>query len=81
MKNKKYDTVETIPKSNIKMTERGKFDTPNTQIHDRSLSWLGTGTSIKRGGVMLVWWGHASAFRMWVKWKNVSKEILLKLNI
>jgi hypothetical protein len=54
MKNKKYDTVETIPKSNIKMTERGKFDTPNTQIHDRSLSWLGTGTSIKRGGVMLV---------------------------
>jgi hypothetical protein len=54
MENKKYDTVETIPKSNIKMTERGKIDTPNTQIHDRSLSWLGTGTSIKRGGVMLV---------------------------
>ena len=26
------------------------FDTPNTYIHGcRSLSWLGTGTSIKRG--------------------------------
>ena len=26
-----------------------QIDTPNTQIHDRSLSCLGTGTSIKRG--------------------------------
>ena len=43
MKNKKYYKVGTIPKSNIKIVERGKIDTPNTQIHDRSLSWLGTG--------------------------------------
>jgi hypothetical protein len=28
----------TIPKSNIKIVERAKIDTPNTQIHDRSLS-------------------------------------------
>jgi hypothetical protein len=28
---------------------KDKFYTPNTQIHDRSLSWHGTGTSIKRG--------------------------------
>ena len=28
----------------------------NTQIHDRSLSWLGTGTSIKSGGGKLVSW-------------------------
>jgi len=34
MKNKKYHTVGTIPKSNIKFVERGKIDTPNTQIHD-----------------------------------------------
>jgi hypothetical protein len=27
---------------------------PNTEIQDRSLSWLGTGTSIKCGGVKLV---------------------------
>jgi hypothetical protein len=26
------------------------LDTPNTQIHDQSLSWLGTGTSIKSDG-------------------------------
>jgi hypothetical protein len=33
---------------------KDKIDTPSTQIHDRSLSWLGTGTSIKSGGVKLV---------------------------
>ena len=27
------------------------IDTPNTQIHDRSLYWLSTGTSIKNEGV------------------------------
>ena len=26
---------------------------PLTHIHDRSLSWLGTGTSIKSGGVKI----------------------------
>jgi hypothetical protein len=26
--------------------ERGRIDTPNIQIHDRLLSWLGTGTSV-----------------------------------
>ena len=29
-------------------------DAPNTQIHDRSLSWLGTDTSVKSGGFKLV---------------------------
>jgi uncharacterized pyridoxal phosphate-containing UPF0001 family protein len=43
----KYHTVGTIQKSNIKIVERGKIDTLNTQIHDRSVSCLGTGTSIK----------------------------------
>ena len=32
MKNKKYHTVGTIPKSNIKIGERGKIDTSNTHI-------------------------------------------------
>jgi len=50
MKKKKYHTVRTIQKSNLKIVERGKNETPNKQIHDYSLSWLGTGTSIKK------WW-------------------------
>jgi hypothetical protein len=36
MKNKK-----TVIKSNIKIIERDKIDTVNTQIYDGSLSWLG----------------------------------------
>jgi len=36
----KYHTVVTIPNSNRKIVERGIIDTPNTQIHDHSLSWL-----------------------------------------
>jgi hypothetical protein len=35
MKNK---NTGTIPKSNIKIVERGKINTPNGYIHDRSLS-------------------------------------------
>ena len=38
MKNKKYHTVGPIPKSIIKIIEIGKIDTPDTQIHDHSLS-------------------------------------------
>jgi hypothetical protein len=37
MKYKKYHTVGTIPKSNTKIVERDKIDTPNTQTRDRSL--------------------------------------------
>ena len=54
----KNTTVGTIPKSNIEIVERGKIYTSNTQIHDSSLPWLGTGTSIKSGGVKLVLWAH-----------------------
>ena len=32
----------------------GKIYTPNAQIHDPSLSWLGTGTSVINGKVKLV---------------------------
>jgi len=58
MKKQKYHTVRTVPKSNRKIVESGKIDTPN--IHDRSLSWLGTCTSIKSGGIKLVSWGQTS---------------------
>jgi hypothetical protein len=34
--------VGAVPKSNRAIVETGKVDTPNTQVHDRSLSWLDT---------------------------------------
>ena len=48
MKNNKYHTV---PKSNRKIAKRGIILIPPTQIHDCTLSWLGTGTSKQNGGV------------------------------
>jgi len=45
---KNYHTVGTAPKPKRKIGESGKIDTPNTQIHDLSLSWLGTSISIKK---------------------------------
>ena len=47
-------------KSNMKIIERGKIDTPNTQIQYHSFSWLGTGTSVKNGIVKLVSWAQAT---------------------
>jgi hypothetical protein len=40
-------TVEPIPKSNIKIIEKGKIKTPNILIHDCLLSWLITVPSMK----------------------------------
>ena len=40
MKYKKYHTVGTIPKSNTKIVEKDKIDTPNTQTRDRSLWYI-----------------------------------------
>jgi hypothetical protein len=37
-----HTVLGTIPKSNIKIVERGETDAPCTQIHDRSLACLGT---------------------------------------
>ena len=45
---------EQLLKFNIKIVERGKIDISSTQIHDRPLSRLGTRTSIKSGGLKLV---------------------------
>jgi hypothetical protein len=60
MKNKKDHTVGTISKSNIKIVDRGEIDTPNTQMHYRSLFLLGTNTSMKNGGAKLVLWAQTS---------------------
>jgi hypothetical protein len=43
----KYHTVGTVPKSDE------QIQTPCTNIHHRSFSWIDTGTSIKGGGVYL----------------------------
>ena len=37
-----------------------KIDTHSSKIHDRSVSWLITGTSIKSGVVKLVLWVQIS---------------------
>ena len=51
MKQKKITVVETILQAN-----RGNIDIFNTQMHDRSVSCLGSSNSIKRGIAMLVLW-------------------------
>ena len=48
MNNNKYHTVRTVPKSNRKIVESDEIGTPNTHIHDRSLSLFCTSTSIKK---------------------------------
>jgi len=55
---KKYHNVGTFPKLNIAIVERGKIDTPNPQIHDHSLSWLGTDTSIKKSDRLEKFYGY-----------------------
>jgi len=52
-KTKKYHTLGIVPKSNRKIVERDKIDTPHTQIHNHSLYWLNTGNLIQSGGVKL----------------------------
>jgi hypothetical protein len=37
----KNSTVRAGPKSNRKIVDKDEIDTPNTQIHDGSLHWLG----------------------------------------
>lgn len=51
LKTQKYHTVTTTAKSNTEIVGRDKIDILNTQVHDCSLSWPSTGTSIKRGGL------------------------------
>jgi len=51
MINRICNTVGTIANSNIIVVEKDKIDSSSAQIHDRSLSWLGTATSIKYGRI------------------------------
>lgn len=56
MKNKKVHIFGTVPKSNRKIVgKKGILDTPNAHvIYDRSLCWLGTGTSMRNGRVKVI---------------------------
>jgi hypothetical protein len=47
--------------------ERGKLDTSDTQLHDLSLFWLSTDTSIKRGGVKLVIWAQTYTYTFFIQ--------------
>ena len=54
-KNKKKTTLsEQVQNTIEKLLKRSNIDTPNTYIHDDSLSWLGTGTTVKSGGVKIL---------------------------
>jgi hypothetical protein len=48
-----------------KIVKRGKLDINNTQIHDHSLSRLGTGISVNSGDVNLI----VLALTLWFKWE------------
>jgi len=49
MKNKNTTLLEHLQNPIEKLQKEAKLiDTPNTQIHDRSRSWLGTGISIQK---------------------------------
>lgn len=60
-KNKKHSTVGTAPKNPIgKIVGRGQIyiNIHSTYIHDSTLSWHGTYTSIKTGRLKIVLWFH-----------------------
>ena len=80
--------VKSILNKNILLLKRKKkrstIYTLSTQIHNCSLSWLGTGTSMKRDGVKLVYWTK-TAFSQWNDVSNMptltynpEKSIILK---
>jgi hypothetical protein len=69
----KYHTVGTFAKSNRKNVEKGNIDSPNSQKHKRSPSWLGTGTAIKGGGAKLVLWTQTSKYKIKIR-INKSKS-------
>jgi hypothetical protein len=50
---KSITSSEKFQKFNRKIVKIGKIDIPNTHIHDHSLFWLSTCTSVKSDGVKL----------------------------
>jgi hypothetical protein len=75
---------ECFPKTKRKIIERGKIDTSNTQIHDRSFSVFGLGTSMKSGRVKIVVWVQVSPASDMIRScrciPHVSKMLVLTYN-
>ena len=74
------ENVSLILKSTRKIVERIKIDNPSTQMHDCWLSWLGTGTLIKRGGVKLVFMDPSQMIQLCKCFPHVSKMPTLVYN-
>ena len=70
----------SVAKSNRKIVESDKINTPNTYIHGRLLSWLVTGTSIKSGWVELVLCAKISPLSEMMQTKNIIKDFLFFRN-
>ena len=52
--------IRIVPKFNEQNVQTEKIVTLSTHIHDRSISCLGTDTSMKSGGAKLVLWTQIS---------------------
>ena len=64
MKTYNYHTVRTVLKiEQKKHKNRGKIYTPHKYIHAHSLSQLNTGTSIKSGGIKIVFLSETDIYR------------------
>jgi hypothetical protein len=57
---KKYHTIGTTTKSNVKIVNRGKVNITYTQVHNCGLSPLGSGTSIRIRRVDTAFWTETS---------------------
>ena len=61
MKNQRYHTVGTIPKSNIKIAERGQIDTPSTHTHTHTHTHM---------------IAHFPSLELWIKYASKCAIIL-----
>ena len=68
---------EQCKKPIAKSDKESKNWYPITHIHDRSISWLGTDTSIKSGGVKLSLCTHTSPFRNMMQSWNIANDLKL----
>jgi hypothetical protein len=74
----KYQSIATIPKINEQIVDN--IDTPNTQIYDRTLSWLGAGTSMKSGGLKVVLWTQFIRLNIYIYIEDYPRNIVNRRN-
>jgi hypothetical protein len=60
--------LEKLPNLIKIIVETDKNDIPSTQLHDHPLSWLGTPTSTKSGGVKQI--SHLRSHKKFMKIKD-----------